>query len=84
MNYRSDNRHQPIRRDFREDNLTHLFASTIKKKEEFSLYRAIDRIANEINDILENGYSREEVAAILSSGDFKIGQKPRKSSTEKG
>jgi hypothetical protein len=80
MNNRPDNL-QPIRKDLREDSLTHLFGATIKKKEEFSLYRAIDRIANEINDILENGYSREEVAAILSSGDFKIGQKTHKSST---
>jgi thymidylate synthase len=81
MNYRSDNRFQPICKDLREDSLTHLFGATIKKKEEFSLHRAIDRIANEINDILENGYSREEVAAILSSGDFKIGQKTHKNST---
>jgi hypothetical protein len=81
MSYKPDKRFQPICEDLREDSLTHLFATTIKKKEEFSLYRAIDRIANEINDILENGYSREEVAAILSSGDFKIGQNPRNSST---
>jgi hypothetical protein len=80
MNYSSNNRHQPTRKDLREDSLTHLFAATTQKKEEFSLHRAIDRIANEINDILENGYSREEVAAILSSGDFKIGQSNRENS----
>jgi hypothetical protein len=81
MSYKPDKRVQPIGKDLREDSLTYLFATTIKNKKEFSLYRSIDRIANEINDILENGYSREEVAAILSRGDFKIGQNPRKSST---
>jgi hypothetical protein len=81
MNYRSDSRPQPICKDLREDSLTHLFAVTINKKKEFSLHRAINRIATEINDILEHGYSREEVAAILSSGDFKIGQSTHKNST---
>jgi hypothetical protein len=68
---------QAIQTDRREDSFTSLFNASAKKKEEFSLHRAINRIAKEINEILDHGYSREDVAAILSSKDFKVGKNPK-------
>jgi hypothetical protein len=39
-------------------------------EQEFSLTKAVKKIAREINKILDHGYSREDVAAILRSGNI--------------
>jgi hypothetical protein len=44
--------------------------SARQKDQEFSLSKAVTKIANEINKILDHGYSREDVTAILSNGNI--------------
>jgi hypothetical protein len=41
------------------------FSSGKQRKQEFSLRKSVTKIANEINKILDHGYAREDIVAIL-------------------
>jgi hypothetical protein len=60
-----------IRRNRVAPSCTSSLILTKHNDQEFSLSKAVKRIAHEINKILDHGYSREDVAAIL--GDDNIG-----------
>jgi hypothetical protein len=49
---------------------TNSFKRKIQDNEEFSLNKAVKKIAHEINKILDHGYSREDVAAILRNDNI--------------
>jgi hypothetical protein len=46
------------------------FGSLGQNDQEFSLSTTVKKIAQEINKILDHGYSREDVVAILSNGNI--------------
>jgi hypothetical protein len=49
---------------------TSSFDHIVKYEQEFSLSKAVKKIAHEINKILDHGYSREDVAAMLTNGNI--------------
>jgi F0F1-type ATP synthase beta subunit len=51
---------------------TNLFSSTTQNSQEFSLSKAVKKIAHEVNKTLDHGYSREDLTTILSFGDAHI------------
>jgi hypothetical protein len=59
-----------VKRNKTAQNYANSFSPTTPTEQEFSLSRAVKKIAREINKILDHGYSREDVAAILRSGDI--------------
>ncbi len=59
-----------VKRNKVAQSFTNSFTPTTPTEQEFSLSKAVKRIACEINKILDHGYSREDVAAILHSGDI--------------
>ncbi len=59
-----------IKRNKVSPNCNNLFNQTKQNEQEFSLSKAVQKIAYEINKILDHGYSREDVAAILSNGNI--------------
>ncbi len=60
-----------IRRNRVAPSYTNSLSLTKHDDQKFSLSKAVEKIAREINKILDHGYSREDVAAIL--GDDNIG-----------
>jgi transposase-like protein len=59
-----------IKRNRVSPSCTNSFNHTRKNEQEFSLSKAVKKIAHEINKILDHGYSREDVAAILGNGNI--------------
>ena len=54
-----------------------LFSLVKQNEQEFSLSKAVKKIAHEINEILDHGYSREDVVTILSDGNIESIRKAR-------
>lgn len=59
-----------IKRSKVSPSCNNLFYLAKQNEQEFSLSKAVKKIAHEINKILDHGYSREDVATILSDGDI--------------
>jgi hypothetical protein len=66
-----------IKRNKVSSSCNNLFNQTKQNEQEFSLSKAVQKIAHEINKILDHGYSREDVAAILSNGNIETIKKSR-------
>jgi phage antirepressor YoqD-like protein len=63
---------RPIKKSMIEENRERLLNAPVKEKEDFSLQEAIHNMAAEIDQVLERGYSYEEVATMLSGGGIDI------------
>ena len=61
-----------IKKSTIEENRQRLLNAPIKEKEDFSLQEAIHNMAGEINQILDRGYSYEEIATMLADGGIDI------------
>jgi|GEM_PF-5207897 len=61
-----------IKKSTIEENRQRLLNAPVKEKEDFSLQEAIHNMASEINQILERGYSYEEIATMLSDGGIDV------------
>jgi hypothetical protein len=61
-----------IKKSTIEENRQRLLNAPIKEKEDFSLQEAIHNMATEINQILDRGYSYEEIATMLALGGIDI------------
>lgn len=61
-----------IKKSTIEENRQRLLNAPIKEKEDFSLQEAIHNMAAEINQILDRGYSYEEIATMLADGGIDI------------
>jgi hypothetical protein len=61
-----------IKKSTIEENRLRLLNAPIKEKEDFSLQEAIHNIASELYQILDRGYSYDEVATMLSEGGIDI------------
>jgi hypothetical protein len=61
-----------IKKSTIEENRQRLLNAPIKEKEDFSLQEAIHNMADEINQILDRGYSYEEIATMLADGGIDI------------
>jgi hypothetical protein len=61
-----------IKKSTIEENRQRLLNAPVKEKEDFSLQEAIHNMAAEINQILERGYSYEEIATMLSDGGIDV------------
>jgi translation initiation factor 2B subunit (eIF-2B alpha/beta/delta family) len=68
-----------IKRNKVATSCANLIGSIRQEEQEFSLSKAVKRIANEINKILDHGHSREDVAAILSNGNIGATQEAQQS-----
>jgi hypothetical protein len=63
---------RPIKKSTIEENRERLLNAPVKEKEDFSLQEAIHDMATEINQILDRGYSYEEIATMLSDGGIDV------------
>ena len=61
-----------IKKSTIEENRQRLLNAPVKEKEDFSLQEAIHNMAAEINQILDRGYSYEEIATMLSDGGIDV------------
>jgi hypothetical protein len=61
-----------IKKSTIEENRQRLLNAPIKEKEDFSLQEAIHNMAAEINQILDRGYSYEEIATMLALGGIDV------------
>jgi hypothetical protein len=61
-----------IKKSTIEENRQRLLNAPIKEKEDFSLQEAIHDMATEINQILDRGYSYEEIATMLADGGIDV------------
>ena len=61
-----------IKKSTIEENRQRLSNAPVKEKEDFSLQEAIHDMAEEINQILDRGYSYEEIAKMLSDGGIDV------------
>jgi hypothetical protein len=70
-----------IKRNSATPSRTNSFSLTKQNDQEFSLGKTVKKIAHEINKILDHGYSREDVAAILSNGNIENIQEAQSSNS---
>lgn len=63
---------RPIKKSTIEENRERLLNAPVKEKEDFSLQEAIHNMATEISQILDRGYSYEEIAKMLSDGGIDV------------
>jgi hypothetical protein len=63
---------RPIKKSTIEENRERLLNAPIKEKEDFSLQEAIHDMATEINQILDRGYSYDEIATMLKDGGIDV------------
>jgi hypothetical protein len=61
-----------IKKSTIEENRQRLLNTPVKEKEDFSLQEAIHNMAADINQILDRGYSYEEIATMLSDGGIDV------------
>ena len=63
---------RPIKKSTIEENRERLLNAPVKEKENFSLQEAIHDMATEINQILDRGYSYDEIATMLKDGGIDV------------
>lgn len=63
---------RPIKKSTIEKNRELLLNAPVKEKEDFSLQEAIHDMATEINQILDRGYSYDEIATMLKDGGIDV------------
>jgi hypothetical protein len=61
-----------IKKNIIEDTRSKLLNAPVKEREEFSMSEAIHQIADEITEVLNRGYSYDEVATMLNAGGMDI------------
>ncbi len=61
-----------IKKSTIEENRARILNAPVKEKEDFSLQEAIHDMATEINQILDRGYSYDEIATMLTDGGIDV------------